>query len=118
VARHGSERCAGQSRTALVLLVDMMPAKKPAKKTKSRRRRPPARALQGPRAHRRATTPEALSSPASPFTDIAAAYVDLPGRLLACRTPLQVWVAHVDSGQRLVSAVFTPFFPQTQMVPR
>lgn len=79
-----------------------------------RAKRVPAKALKASADHRRAST----VGFDNPFADVGAAYLDLPRRILVCRTPFHVWLEYVHFGQRLVSAVSTMCALQSRHLPR
>jgi hypothetical protein len=81
-----------------------MAAKKATKRDSRSRRGAPSKALRVSTSNRR-TTPHSNAGAPLPFEGLVAAYVEFPGRLLACRTPLQVWSAYFQFGQRVASAM-------------
>jgi hypothetical protein len=53
-----------------------------------------------------------------PLAGVVTSYLDLPGRLLACRTPLELWLEYASFGPRLVSAVIASFSPPSHTLRR
>jgi hypothetical protein len=93
-----------------------MAARKAAKKSRRpKAQRPKAqsrassKALRASTSHRRKTIDANPVRIPLPFERFVAAYVELPGRLLSCRTPLQVWFEYLQFGQRVASAMVVPF---------
>jgi hypothetical protein len=90
-----------------------MPASTRAK-SRRRAKRVPARALQAAADHRRTLN----ISVDSPFLDLGTAYLELPRRIMACRTPFQIWLEYIHFGQRLFSAVSAMFALPSRQLPR
>lgn len=87
------------------------PKRKP--RPKSRRGKP----LRASSSHRRTAARATLPAPL-PFEGVVATYMEFPGRLLACRTPLQVWFEYLQLGQRVTSALAAPFAVRRHPLPR
>lgn len=79
-----------------------------------RAKRAPAKALQAAADHRRTLN----IGVDSPFVDIGIAYLELPRRVMACRTPFQLWLEYVHFGQRLFSAFSAMFALPSRQLPR
>jgi hypothetical protein len=83
-----------------------MAAKKTAKRAK---RRSSPKPLSASAAHRLAAQPiDQGPRPENPATAFVSAAAELPARLLACRSPFEVWLAYLHFTQRIVLA--TPSF--------
>ena len=87
-----------------------MARRKPAKRRSLASKRPTqSKALRADGGHfrRAAPTPPAANSRGLPMVEVMgramAAYAELPGRLLACTSPVQFWAEYLRFGQRLFS---------------
>jgi hypothetical protein len=82
------------------------PTKRPASTSRHRKR---SKALRASGSHLRTSTARQPDGPASngflmagPMGRAFAAYAELPGRLIACTSPVQFWAEYLRFGQRLL----------------
>ena len=90
-----------------------MPTKKTAKKPRAAKRLPRGKPLSAGKDHTRSDRADELHglAMAGPFNRVMTAYAELPGRLLACRSPVEFWAEYVRFGQRLFAGLMPSAAP-------